>query len=287
LILDKVDLVMWTKNGAKTLPLVLKQINKVIPNEFVCKRIIVDDRSIDATREVAKSFGWQIIDNEGSGIGDGANTALRRVETEYFASFEQDLLLAENWWLQTSSYLSKPKVVVVNGTRLPAQKPAGLRKLKELELNYHFCPRYCEPDDYSKTLDNTIYKTRVIRDIGGFPSTKANSGVDRILVNRLRKAGFVWVVTNKAQSLHLRGDLGDEVHHQYWHGYDDVEAGNVLRKEFGLKTPTEHDQICKLIQSPVIGLIKAFQTREANIIYLYPLRTLYYFMGFLKASCAV
>jgi glycosyltransferase involved in cell wall biosynthesis len=283
--LGKVDLVMWTKNGAKTLPFVLEQIDRVVPNKSVNKRLIIDDNSIDDTREIAKSFGWQIFDNQGSGVSDGANTALRRVETEYFVSFEQDLLLAENWWLQIPSYLSKPNVAVANGTRLPGQEPAGLRKLKELELDRHFCPRYCEPDDYGKTLDNTIYKTKVIRDIGGFPCTKANSGVDMILANRLRKAGFLWLVTNKVQSLHIRGGLGDELHHLYWHGYDDVEAGNILRKEFGLKIPTGHDVMGGLVKSPAIGLIMAFQTREPRIIYLYPLRALYYFVGFSKASC--
>jgi glycosyltransferase involved in cell wall biosynthesis len=275
---------MWTKNGGKTLPFVLKRIEQVIPDESVNNRLIIDDKSIDDTREVAKSFGWQIFNSQGSGISGGANTALKRVETEYFVSFEQDLLLAKNWWLQIPPYLSRPKVVVANGTRLPGQKPAGLRKLKELELNSHFCPRYCEPDDYGKTLDNTIYKTKVVRDIGGFPSTKADSGVDIILSNTLRKAGFSWLVTNEVQSLHLRGGLGDELHHLYWHGYSDVEAGNILREEFGLKVPTEHSVMRGLVKSPAIGLIMAFQTRVANIIYLYPLRTLYYFIGFSKAS---
>jgi hypothetical protein len=49
-LIDKVDLVMWTKNGAETLPLVLKRISGVMPSEFVNKRTIVDDRSADDTR---------------------------------------------------------------------------------------------------------------------------------------------------------------------------------------------------------------------------------------------
>ena len=45
----KVDLCMWTKNGAKTLPIVLERINKVIPKEQVGEKYIVDDRSRDST----------------------------------------------------------------------------------------------------------------------------------------------------------------------------------------------------------------------------------------------
>ena len=33
-MLDKIDLVMWTKNGSKTLPSVLKRIGEVIPKDL-------------------------------------------------------------------------------------------------------------------------------------------------------------------------------------------------------------------------------------------------------------
>jgi glycosyltransferase involved in cell wall biosynthesis len=71
-LIAKVDLVMWTKNGAKTLPAVLKRINQVVPEENVNKRLIVDDKSIDCTSEIAKANGWTVIPNEGTGISDGS-----------------------------------------------------------------------------------------------------------------------------------------------------------------------------------------------------------------------
>ena len=74
-MIGKVDLVMWTKNGAQTISAVLQQINEVIPKEFVDKKIIVDDESSDDTRSIACSFGWSVIPNKGQGISDGANTA--------------------------------------------------------------------------------------------------------------------------------------------------------------------------------------------------------------------
>jgi len=94
----KMDLVMWTKNGEKTLLAVFNRISLVIPSENVGNRIVVDDASVDRTRRIARLFGWQVVDNEGKGISDGANTALKYVETEYFASFEQDVLLNLAWW---------------------------------------------------------------------------------------------------------------------------------------------------------------------------------------------
>ena len=73
----KVDLVMWTLNGEKTLPLVLSRINEVIPKDIVNQKLIVDDGSNDKTVAIARKYGWNVIKNEGKGISDAANTALK------------------------------------------------------------------------------------------------------------------------------------------------------------------------------------------------------------------
>ena len=81
----KVDLVMWTLNGEKTLPLVLSRINEIIPKDIVNQKLIVDDGSKDNTVAISRKFGWNVITNEGKGISDGANTALKHVQTHIFA----------------------------------------------------------------------------------------------------------------------------------------------------------------------------------------------------------
>ena len=89
---------MWTKNGAETLPLVLLRISEAIPEESVNMKLVVDDQSTDTTRDIAIAAGWKVVSNNGKGISDGANTALRHVESNLFVSFEQDMLLARDWW---------------------------------------------------------------------------------------------------------------------------------------------------------------------------------------------
>jgi glycosyltransferase involved in cell wall biosynthesis len=54
--LKKIDLVMWTKNGGKTLPYVLKRIREVVPSKNVGNRIIVDDSSVDQTCQIAEQL---------------------------------------------------------------------------------------------------------------------------------------------------------------------------------------------------------------------------------------
>ena len=194
LLISKVDLVMWTKNGAKTLDPVLKRINQVIPPEFVNKRIMVDDQSTDATRRIAVASGWTVVPNEGTGISDGANTALMHVETEHFVSFEQDLLLAEDWWEKIPPLLQNPQVAAASGMRFASQ-PRGVQKLQlyvakkyrgEANLASWLRNRRDAAFTLGSTLDNTIYKTSVVRSVGGFPKVKVNAGVDTTLAYPLR-----------------------------------------------------------------------------------------------------
>jgi glycosyltransferase involved in cell wall biosynthesis len=47
-----IDLCMWTRNGARTLPVVLDRINKVVPEGVVNQRLVVDDCSTDKVNQI-------------------------------------------------------------------------------------------------------------------------------------------------------------------------------------------------------------------------------------------
>jgi GT2 family glycosyltransferase len=284
---------MWTKNGAAALPLVLKRISEVMPSKFVNERTIVDDRSTDDTREIAKSFGWNVIFNEGSGISDGANTALKNVTSEYFISFEQDLLLTRDWWNKIPAYLGNPKVAAASGMRF-ADKPRGVRKLQqyvakkyrgEASLASWLRNRQNAAFTLGSTLDNTIYKTSVVRAVGGFPKVKVNAGVDTTLAYRLKQAGYSWVVDYNVQSTHLRSGLKHELRHQYWYGTQVHEIWRRIELETRQPPPiTEFGIIYRFVISPFTGLFIAFKTREPTITYIHPLIRFYYLRGYLEAG---
>jgi hypothetical protein len=59
-MIGKVDLVMWARDDAKTLPLVLRRIEKVIPHSHVNNKILAGDHSTDRTREIARDFKWSV-----------------------------------------------------------------------------------------------------------------------------------------------------------------------------------------------------------------------------------
>ncbi len=291
--LEKVDLVIWTKNGAETLPLVLKRISEVIPRKSVNRRVIVDDRSTDDTRRIAESLGWDVVFNEGNGISDGANTALKHVTSEYFISFEQDLLLARDWWDKIPRSLGNPKVAVASGMRF-ANKPIGIRKLQqyvakkyrgETKLESWLKGREMAAFTLGKTLDNTIYRTKVVRKIGGFPLLKSSSGVDTILAYLVNQAGYYWVVDYGVQSIHFRRGLKQELEHQYWYAKQLDEIWTTIETEMNRRPPaTKFSVMSKFFASPFTGLFMAWKTREPTISYIHPLLRLYYLKGFLESA---
>lgn len=292
-MINKVDLVVWTKNGAETLPIVLKRIAEVIPSKFVNKRVIVDDHSSDNTREIARSFGWNVVFNEGKGISDGANTALKHVKSEYFISFEQDLLLAHDWWERIPPYLQNPKVAVASGMRF-ANKPLGVRRLQqyvakkyrgEAELASWLRTRQMAAFTLGKTLDNTIYKTKAIKKLGGFPKMQVNAGVDAVLAYKVGQAGYFWIVDYNVQSNHLRQGLRQELHHQYWYATQLYEIWRRIETETNKPPPiTKSGIIFRFCLSPFTGLFMALKTKEPTIAYIHPLIRFYYMKGLLEAS---
>ena len=289
----KVDLVMWTRNGDETLPSVLKRISEVIPQAVINKRIIVDDESSDNTRQIAATFGWTVIPNKGHGISDGANTALANVTSEFFISFEQDLLLARDWWNKIPPLLENPKVAAASGIRF-ADKPRGIRKLQqyvakkyrgEANLASWLRSRQTAAFTLGKTLDNTIYKTNIMKSLGGFPKTRVNAGVDTMLAYKLDQAGYQWIVDYSVRSLHLRKGLKQELEHQYWYGtllytiWKRIETGTNMRPPV-----SRFDVFSRFVISPFTGLLIAFKTKEPTITYIHPLIRLYYLKGLLHAS---
>jgi glycosyltransferase involved in cell wall biosynthesis len=292
--MKKVDLVMWTFNGAATLPSVLKRISEVIPQEFVGKKVISDDRSTDDTRKIAESFGWTVVLDEGKGISDNANTALKNVESEFFVSFEQDLLLARDWWSKIPQALSDPHVAAASGMRF-ADKPRGVRRLQlyvakkyrgKAQLESWLRGREMAAFTLGKTLDNTIYRTEAVRAIGGFPKLGSSSGVDTILAYELDQHGYKWFVDYAVQSVHLRKGLAQELNHQFWYAKQLNEMWRKINAATRKQAPpvTKFGIVYRFAISPFTGLFMACKTREPSLAYVHPLIRLYYLRGYLSSG---
>jgi len=138
------DVWMCTHNSQKLLPIVLPQISRVIP--IINRKFIVDDFSTDNTKAVAKSLGWQVFDNKKRGLANARDYAFSLVETEYCASFEHDLYLANNWYPTIPNLVLSGKYDIAQGIRV--RDVGGLREADIYDYNHRFVT----------SEDNTFYR---------------------------------------------------------------------------------------------------------------------------------
>lgn len=269
-MIGRVDLVMWAKNGAMMLPTVLKRVDEVIPTEAVGKKVFVDDHSVDGSPSIAKEFGWQVFPNEKGGVGAGANVALRQVTNEYFMSLEQDVILAKDWWEKIPRYVKRKDVAVAQGWRV-SDNPI-LRKIDEYAIE-----RF---NQELHSIDNNIYKTKIIKALGGFPEHIKYTGVDPHLRLRVLKAGFKWVTDISVISIHLRkGGLWEQMRRHYHSGQ--VLSDIALEKLFierkidlSLRKP-----VIIALYSPFRGFEIALRKRSPKVAYYYPLIRFSFLVG--------
>ena len=79
--------------------------------------LVVDDSSIDATVEVARGLGARVIVNEGSGIVDARNTALKSATTDIIICLDaDDRLLPGSLEAVLGSFDTKPAPSIVVGS---------------------------------------------------------------------------------------------------------------------------------------------------------------------------
>lgn len=262
-----VDLVMWVKDGARTLPSVLSSIENSVKyaGKFVVgQKIVVDDGSKDNSVAIAESFGWKVIKNSGRGISDAANTTLKLVRSKWFCSFEQDVTLAANWFNLVPGKVVGD-VVVASGVRLPYPSKV-LRDISVFTVNRNFVDslglwqpiHHC----FGMSLDNTCYNTEFLRGLGGFPKVAGGAGVDRLLAEKVLGAGKLWSVDFSVQSNHFRRGVWDELRHYYWYGKCQRQIDSSVSAYVGL--------FGRALFSPIRGCEVALRQRDAVCCLVYP-----------------
>ncbi|MHA1713220.1 MAG: glycosyltransferase [Candidatus Ranarchaeia archaeon] len=263
---EKIDLAIWAKNGGWCLSPVLSRIQEVIPPKKVCCKILIDDGSTDDTADIGRKHGWTVISTKGVGIGRAAQLALDHVDTNFFCSFEQDVLLHPKWFETLYPQIKKnTDTAVIQGARLSSLKPMRIMEKWRWRRN-----------PYLVSIDNNIYRSDIIRRIGGFPNNPF-AGVDTLLHNKLKKAGWNWVVDKSIVSLHLRRSLLNDILRLY--RYQLYNQGKVWRK----KSLSISTYALKFLASPVRGWMIAIEFAYLPVAVIYPLIRFFSYKGYIDA----
>ncbi|HZY94823.1 MAG TPA: glycosyltransferase [Candidatus Bathyarchaeia archaeon] len=250
----KVDLVMWTYNSAKTLETCLSSIDRAIPAEAVCHKIAVDGGSEDDTTDILRRYGWTVEISPRRGIPYQANLALGKVDTEFFASFEHDIVLNSNWFVKMSRAIESESMIgAVQGVRLYV----GSKTMQAIEEARYRARRL---PVWTYSVDNTLFRTKAVQHAGGF-SDECMASTDGILRRNMFRLGYRWITDNNLISGHYRKNFFEQFNHQmktfelatyYWS--PSAEKRNLLRRI-----------VSTLGGNPIHGLRLAFQTRMLRV----------------------
>lgn len=255
---EKFDLLMWTYNGEKTLYHTLPNLDRVIPKWAINRKIASDDRSSDHTRKILKEYGWEVHINLGKrGVGNNANNCLKHATTEFLMCFEQDILLAYNWFVNLVPELYKEKnknVGMFSGIRLSNIKT--IRNFEIYRLNKYIKNNMLLPTP----IDQCIIRMKALNEINGFPKMKF-AGVDSIIRRKFIKKGWKFIVDCNVISTHLRSSVKEQLNHykQYTEGLIKVSP-NI----------TKNDLLKRVIISPLVALKIFWKTRDINQLWYYP-----------------
>jgi len=174
-------------------------------------------------------------------------------------------------------------LTAASGVRLVNQ-PTHVKKLEEYILQNDFDnPSWDHPSfRCGKFLDNTLWNTKIIKQLGGFPHLNRSAGVDTVLSYLVYSQGYKWIVDRTVVSLHIRkGNIKHELEHQYWYASGFKEIKQKIAEETNLIL---HENYLSLMLRLVFSPFRAFQIaakkRDARICYLYPLMRLCFCAGY-------
>lgn len=185
---SKIDAVVAVKNEAFKLQICCRELLKKVP---INNLIIVVGESKDNTLEIANKYADIVVEDENKGIGYARSLGLEKVETEYYASIDSDVIISKDWYSWCRNTIQKPRVAACEGY----PRPLGARyaKCQRLDLKHPYC-----------SLGNTMLKTHVIREVG---MPLVAFGEDHVLKERLESRGYNWMVNFDLLSIHLVNDL--------------------------------------------------------------------------------
>ena len=206
----KVDVVIPVKNESEKLRFCCESVLKHIP---VNNLIIVVSPSKDRTLQVAEHFGDIVFTDENNGIGHARALGLEKVETEFYASIDADIIIPGNWYSVCSDSIKKERVAACQGYDRPIGK--NYVKWDQILLGENRC-----------TLGNTMLRTDVIREVG-MPTRSWLE--DYFLRDRLEFRGYKWVTRFEVVSTHWVTDIDMIRHYGARGGQQRTRLSNIWK----------------------------------------------------------
>lgn len=152
--------------------------------------ILVDSSSSDGTIDLVKKYGNKVKVSEESCLrGKAREIGIKKVETEWFAFIDSDVILAENWFSKIKRYI-EPRVGAIEGN---VKTEEG--RIQTIGPLHAFIP-------ISRAYTNcTLIRTSSVKDIE-IPS-EMSVFEDQFIRKFVESKGFEWLKVPDPCSIHM------------------------------------------------------------------------------------
>lgn len=193
-------------NGAPTLPRVLEALT-AMRRPAPTRIIVIDDGSTDATAEIARSAGVEVVTQpQNLGLARARNRGLDEADGAFVASIDADVVVTPDWLeVLYVQLIANPQLGGVGGKLIESitHGVANAWRTRHAAQNWGDAPRSNPPHLFGA---NTIFRTQLLRDAGGYNPRYRTNYEDVDLCHRLRARGVQLAYNPAARCFHLRSD---------------------------------------------------------------------------------
>jgi len=281
------------RNGEDTIKEAIESIiEQDFPNELV-ELLVVDGYSKDNTLSIAKkSLESSVIKSEifgeNRGLGYARQIVVDNAEGKYIVWVDGDMVISKDYVRKLSDFMERhPKVGIAKGKQALESKGNLLATLEAFSRAAGKMVDYQSERAYSKALgtSGSIYRTRAIRQVGGFDKNLKGYGEDWDVEIRVREAGWsLLTIDAKYLDYERRGLAWKTLWSRYWRrGYDThcfLHKNNGMIKHYRMLPPA----------AVISGLLHAhilFKLTCQKAVFLLPFQYLFkmtaWYFGFIKS----
>jgi glycosyltransferase involved in cell wall biosynthesis len=178
--------------------------------------IVVDDGSTDHTRQVASRFPVRVLSHgRNRGVAAARNTGLAQARGEIIAYLDSDCEAAPTNLERIAAAFSEEDVVAVGGQEFDGDRRTVYDRYRLRFYRQSLGPRYLRSVP-SLPGHSFSFRTRVLREVGGFRSPFLTAGEDIDTTWQLHRRGFRLVYDPEIRVFHHRTEGLRGLHRTVW-----------------------------------------------------------------------
>lgn len=199
---NEISLFIPTLDSENTIGQCIKAVK--LQSLMPCRIAVIDGGSNDITLKIAKRSRVDIIIQEGRGIADARNTAIKACKTQFIAFLDSDCIPKKNWLEKLASSLKKNNASGAGG-RLAEQTEGISGKWRSLHLSQSFGNKsLINPPFLSGS--NTLFRKDALAKCGMYNTKFKTNYEDVDISKKLISSGFTLVYEPGTSCTHMKRD---------------------------------------------------------------------------------